>query len=228
MEPETQESNKRLDIYASPHKCIRHAHCIILTDLGRADFRQKQSDLLARVRLHLKMVAQHLSEENRFIHPALERCAPHATSRLVTQHDEHAAFFERLDGLIADCETAPSADALSAGRELYLTFSQFVGSDLSHMSEEEQATWPLLCAYLTDQEMAEIVQTIAKDYSEEALLYFLPHMAAAVNIQELAAELGGLKAAVPAEAYAIMFNQAVLPSIDEERLDKARDLHLLP
>ena len=228
MDPQPEDAQGRFDIYGPPHKCIRHAHGTMLTDLGRADFAKGQSELLARLRLHLKMVGQHLVEENRFIHPVLEERAPHATSRLVTQHDEHEAFFGRLEGLIAVCESASGRAALPAARELYLTFSQFVGTDLAHMDEEEQATWPLLCACLTDGEMSEIVQRIAKDYPKEALRYFLPHLAAAATFEELAATLVRLKKAVPGEAYAELFDGAIRPALDEPRLAQVDERSLLP
>ena len=125
----------------------------MLNELGRADFTRPQGELRERLKTHLSVAARHLDEENRFIHPMLEQRAPHSTARLVTQHHEHEAHFGRLDDLIAAVKSADSNEAKARGRDLYLSFTRLVGMDLGHMDEEEQATWPLLCAHFTDEEM---------------------------------------------------------------------------
>lgn len=223
-----EEVQGRFDIYGPPHKGIRHAHGAMLTDLSRADFSQPQGELLGRLRMHLKATARHLDEENRFIHPLLEERAPHATSRLVTQHDEHEAYFGRLEALMAAVEAADGAEAVAAGRDLFLTFTQLVGMDLGHMDEEEQATWPLLCAHLTDEEMQGIVGQVLQDYPEEMLTYFMGHMAAAITEPELAETVAGLKASMPPEVFAKLFADAFEPRLDDGRRARLAEMDLLP
>ncbi|WP_224365649.1 hemerythrin domain-containing protein [Hyalangium versicolor] len=225
---DTGATTGRFDLYGPAHKGLRHANAEMLGRLGRADFSIDQGALLADLRQHLAMNNLHLIDEDKYIHPAIEARAPGASATLARQHAEHRASFAMLEEAIRAVERAQDGRAVAAGRSLYLAFSGFVAEDLQHMLEEEEQTWPLLCTLFTDDELMAIEQSIASSLDPDALMYFLGHLAPAMNPAERATLLGGVKTAVPPDVYAAIMENAVRPVLNPADIRQLAQLGLLP
>ncbi len=217
----------RYDLYGPAHKCLRHVHAVMLPRLARADWAVDQGSLLAELRQHSAMNQQHLTEEDTFIHPGLERRAPGSTGRLAQQHEMHRRSFARLEELIQGVSGARGDLAAAAGRHLYLAFTAFVADDLIHMFEEEQHTWPLMCSVFNDEELIQMEQSIAVNYGRDALLYLMPHLAGGASLGELAERLHALQTALPAVDYDAIAEDAVRPALDADSAACLRERGLL-
>lgn len=211
----------RWDLYGPVHKGLRLAATDLMIRLGRVDPLDAEAlnGALDQLAAHLALAAAHLDHEETHIHPALAGRNPAAAARLSSQHADHRTAFAELDRLIGAAERAGPADAAARTRELYLAFSAFVADDLTHMHEEETITWPLLCALFTDEQLAEIEMNIISSLSPQENVGFMRLMIPAMNRQERAALLGGMKASAPAEAFAAVLEGAARPTLSADEFD---------
>ncbi|WP_374570411.1 hypothetical protein [Phenylobacterium sp.] len=219
----------RWDIYGPVHKGLRLAATDLMIRLGRADPLDEEAmkAVLGDLAAHLALAATHLAHEEAHIHPALAERNAAAATRLSSQHADHRTAFAELDRLIGAAALAAPHAAAARMRELYLAFSAFVADDLVHMHEEETVTWPLLCALFSDEQLAEIEMSIIATLSPEENVGFMRLMIPAMNRQERAALLGGVKASAPPEAFAAVLEAAARPTLsDGEFAELGRDLAL--
>lgn len=204
---------RRWDIYGPVHKGLRLAHGAMAARLGSADFSADVRPLLADLRAHLDIGAQHLAHEELHIHTALAARAPDAVAALDDQHEHHRARFAALDAAIKRLEHGDAADRPGLGRVLYLEFSAFVAEDLLHMLHEETVIWPLLCAQFDDDELMAMEQAIIASLSPQETIDTMRIMLPAMNPAERAGLLTGMKAGAPPEAYAAVIDLAARPTL---------------
>lgn len=211
----------RWDLYGPIHKGLRLATTDFMVRLGRADFTDDDasSALLGALGTHLALCADHLAHEETYIHPALEARRGDAAARLTSQHADHRQSFARLERLIARALEAQGEARLARARELYLAYSAFVAEDLAHMHEEETVTWPLLCSLFSDAELAEIEMRIIGSLPPETNLAFMRLMIPAMNRQERAALLAGMKANAPPEAFEAVIEHAARTTLAAAEFD---------
>lgn len=204
---------RRWDIYGPVHKGLRLAHGAMAARLGSADFAGDVQPLLADLRAHLQIGAQHLAHEEEHIHAALAARASDAVATLDHQHAHHRARFAALDAAIKRVEHGDSLDRPGLGRVLYLEFSAFVAEDLLHMLHEETVVWPLLCALFSDDELMTIEQAIIASLSPDETIANMRMMLPAMNPGERAGLLTGMKAGAPPPAYAAVIEHAARPTL---------------
>lgn len=217
----------RWDIYGPIHKGLRLAHGALLSRLGSADFDAAvPHELLADLRAHLALAAQHLAHEDTVIHPALNARAPGAAVGLDADHARHHARLALLDSAIGAVEHADPSDRRALGRGLYLTFSTFVAEDLAHMCREETEIWPRLCALFSDEELAALEMTIVSSLSPSDNIAFMRMMLPAMNRAERSALLTAMKRGAPPEAYAEVIELAARPTLAFEDLTHLSELGL--
>ncbi len=213
----------RWDIYGPVHKGLRYAHGQMAIRLGAADYGADPTPLLADLRAHLEIAAQHLAHEEAYIHTALAALAAEAVADLDDQHEHHRARFAALASAIARLEHADQASRPALGRQLYLEFSAFVAEDLLHMLHEETQTWPLLCALFSDDELLAMEQAIIASLSPTETIDTMRLMLPAMNPAERAGLLTGMKAGAPPQAYAAVIEhaaRATLPIADFAELER--------
>lgn len=216
----------RWDLYGPVHKGLRRRHAMLLLRLGSTDFSGDVSELLAELRTHLSMATMHLLDEEVHIHKVLEQRYPGAARTLERQHGEHRASLEALEREIRRLEMTSERQA-SSGHALYLAFSRFVADDLQHMSHEEEVTWPLLCRLFSDEELAAIEADIVTSLPPALAGAFMSTMVAAVNTPQRIMMLHGLRAQAPAEAYAALMDEVILPVLSEAERMPLRQAGLL-
>lgn len=212
----------RFDIYGPIHKGLRRAQGEMLVRLGNADYADPAvtSTLFADLRNLIALAADHVSHEEHHIHRALETQAPDEVSRLSHQHDGHAAHFNRLEALIGAVEAASSTERTQQARALYLAFCGYCAEDLEHMNEEETVAWPILCEIFTDDELAAIEMEIVGSLPPEKAIVFMQIMIPAMNPQERAGLLNGMKANAPAEAFDAVIEFAARPTLSPEEFER--------
>lgn len=200
--PVVAPTQGRFDPYALIHKALRKAQCDMLVRLGQADFKNPATtSLLTDLRQLLTFGSQHIAHEEVFVHPVLKARAPGATDALDAQHGSHRAAFETLEDLIAQLAVAPADEKAAFGRRLYLTYSAFVAHDLEHMLEEETVGNAQLWALFSDDELHQIERAIVASLTPEKAMLSMKLMIPAINRDERAILLGGMKAHAPKPAF---------------------------
>ena len=204
----TAAAARRWDIYGPVHKGLRLGHMDLMVRLGRAGFDGPEAELLADLAAHLAHARLHIAHEESVIHPALEARAAGACAALEAQHQHHRDTVAALAAAIEAVQAAGPQERPALGRALYLAFSAFVAEDLEHMRQEETATWPLLCAHFTDEELAGLEMSIISTLTPEENIAFMRLMLPAMSAAERAGLLGGMKAGAPPEAYGAVIELA--------------------
>jgi hypothetical protein len=195
--------DQREDMYYAVHKGIRLANARMLIRLGQADAADAESvaSALRLLREHLVMGLSHLTHENAQIHTAIEERCPGASDHAADDHAHHELAFADLEGLAQAVERARDADRPMALRRLYQRFALFVAEDLEHMHVEETQIMPLLMAHFTAEERAGIEHRIVSNIPFEKNVLFMRCMIPALPMSDRKAMIGGMRAAMPAEAF---------------------------
>lgn len=219
----------RYDVYGPIHKGLRKAQCDLLGRLGNTDFTDEvgTTKVLSDLRALLGLAAAHVEHEDAHIHQALRSRGAVSTQRLDDQHQDHRDAFVELERLMSRIEEAPAAQRPAFGRQLYLAFAVYVSHDLEHMHEEETVTAPALWSLFSDAELMGIEMAIIGSLSPEKNMAFMRVMIPAINPEERAALLGGMKKGAPPEAFDAVIEFAARPKLTaEEFADLARRLDL--
>lgn len=220
-----QASSPRFDSYRGIHKALRLFMCDTLTRIGRTDPGDDAEvrDSLDQVRALMDLCELHLHDENQFVHPALERASPGSSERIGGEHDEHReeiADLRDLAGLVADTQGATRDTAL---HRLYHALSHFVAGNFDHMLYEETAHNAVLWAHYRDDEILEIEHAIVASIPPAAMMAALRWFIPALSAPERAGMLLGMRAGMPAPAFAAVLDIArqTLSARDLAKLDAA-------
>ena len=222
----------RYDLYAGIHKALRLFMTRTLTRVGATDpaDADEVAGALDQLERLLGLCDVHLTDENAFVHPALERAQPGSAARIAAEHVHHAEAIADLRDLAAYVANSRDAARASALDRLYRALALFVADNFHHMHVEETVHNPLLWAAYTDAEIAAIEQAIVASIPPavmtEALHWFVP----ALNAGERAGMLAGMRDGMPPEAFAAVLGIAerTLSAPDHARLMRTLGLPVAP
>lgn len=218
----------RLNLYADIHKAMRAVLCETLVQVGRtdADDAAEVASSLAAVRELLDHCRAHLDKENRYVHPAIEACAPGASAKIAAEHVEHLQEIADLDEDVAVVEAASDATRDAALLALYQRLSLFTAENLAHMMVEETQHNATLWTHYGDDELAVIHERILASIEPPEMMRILRWMAPSVTPAARAAMFGGMRAVMPPPMFAgvVEFAKSHLDAFDAAKLD--RDLAL--
>lgn len=192
-----------VDLYRDIHKGIRAELFAVTSTAGSID----PSDRCDRAALsdHISSVAgvleSHAHHEDVVIDPVLERHLPDLASVINDDHER----LERMFSSIIDLGTAVVDVAAGEQRRLlqllHLDLARFTSSYLEHIDLEERVVMQRLPELLGVEEIAAmhgaIVGSIPPDEMARSLAFMLP----AMNIDDRAELLGGIRLAAPPEAF---------------------------
>lgn len=216
---------RRMDLYTGIHKAMRMLVADMLVALGRMDTSDAEdvAATLARLRQVIDLSRQHLHKEDQHVHPAMESRARGSTARMREDHTDHEEAFERLESLILRVERSQGAARDEAALELYRGFALYMAEDLVHMHAEETENNAVLWAHFDDAELARIHQAILASIPPQLLAEYLRWLAPAMAPAERAGLLSGMRATLPAEAFAgfAALIRSVLGESDWAKLLKA-------
>lgn len=193
----------RPNLYAGIHKALRLLMTDTLTRVGAADpdDTAQLQPVLAQVDQLLTICQVHLDDENRFVHPALERAAPGSASRIGGEHREHAEHIEHLRELRSVVEATAGAGRAAALARLYAALAVFVGENFVHMQYEETEHNAVLWAHYSDDELMAIEGEIVAHLPPGAMEAMLPWFLLALSAPERAGMLLGMRAGMPPEVF---------------------------
>lgn len=214
---------QRYDFYFAVHRGLRLGHGQMLTRIGATDFTDdgRARSLTSALRAHVALCRDHLEQEDRFIHVALEQRAPGASAKAAAGHEHHGHAFAALTGLADEIDSSSRVGRSALGHSLYLRFADFMADDFAHMAEEERVLMPRLQLYFSDAELHEMEGRIIAATAPAMMDIVLGLMMPAISAPERAEMLLSMRrGGMPIEAYADLLRRVVLPALDSaERND---------
>lgn len=196
-------SDARHDMYAGIHKALRLFMGDTVSRLGQCDPRDdaEVAATIGQLGDLLDTCSLHITDENDFVHPALERAKPGFSARIAGEHVEHREAIADLRDLAAFTRTQRGAARTAALSRLYRTFVLFVAENFEHMNHEETEHNALLWASYTDAELLGIERALVASIPADAMMLMVPWFIRSLNAPELAEMMGGMKAGMPAPAF---------------------------
>lgn len=190
----------RIDLYTTIHKSHRAALFHLAEHAGTTDFADDAAveALGAELGVLAGRLRAHQRHEDRFVHPLLAERAPELLPHLTGAHE---AYDGEIDALEAAFAAAREARTPEAALRLYRALNRFIADNLAHFDEEERGM-EVIWARCTDAELAAVVTAFNASRAPAQALADMEAMLPALSHPERARMLGGLRAAMPAEAFA--------------------------
>jgi len=193
-----------VDLFRDIHKAIRSELFGVTLEAGRVspldtEGRAEVARHVVRVR---ELLAAHAQHEATHVEPVLEEHLPEMGAVLAR---EHAAIEARLDELVELARWALEADGPTARartHRLYLDLAEFTARFLDHEDYEERRVGPALEAVLGPEGAAAVQQAVVAGIPPAQRATSLAVMLPALNVDDRAEVLGGIRAGAPAEAFA--------------------------
>lgn len=198
-----------VDLYRDIHKGIRSELTSLVEAAGSIDphsrgDRLAVSDHVASVSA---LLASHAEHEDSAILPTLERELPDLAARIESDHHE----LERRFDLVVEQSlefTADTADARRRGQLLYLDLARFVSDYFVHIDVEERELMPRLEDAVGVDAVAEMHAAIVGSIPPDEMMRSLSIMLPAMNADDRAELLSGMRLGAPPEAFAAVVDLA--------------------
>lgn len=211
----------RFDMYVSIHKALRHFMTDTLHRVGRLDVEDtaETARVLGQLDGLLALCIDHVHNENRFVHTAIEARQPGGAGRTAEEHVEHLESIEALRAEGRALAEAPATEQPMMALRLYRHLALFVAENLQHMHFEETHNNAVLWACYSDAELFALHQQIIASLSLPETLLVARWMIPASAPAERAAIVGGMKAGAPAPVFQQVVD-AFRPHLDEPAWDR--------
>ena len=216
------------DLYRDVHKAIRVEMFAVVTNAGRLDASDEceRVDVADQVESLVIFLRRHAEHEDGAIQAPLEQAAPDLAARVA---DEHEVLEERMDHLVALANLlrrAPSMSARAVAHELYLDLAAFASDYLAHQDLEERVIGQVLDNAVGFDGLLALHGAILSTIPPQELFASMALMFPAMNIDDRAEMLGGMRATAPAEVFEATWSLArsVLAASDSRALAARLDI----
>lgn len=192
-----------VDLYRDIHKGIRAELFAVTSTAGSVD----PSDRCDRAALadHVTSVASvlesHAHHEDAAIDPVLERHLPDLACTINSDHERLERMFSSIVDLAVTVVDADSGEQRRLMQLLHLDLARFTSSYLEHIDLEERTVMQRLPQLMSVEEIAAIHEAIISSIPPDEMARSLSFMLPAMNIDDRAELLGGVRAAAPADAF---------------------------
>lgn len=199
-----------VDLYRDIHKGIRAELFAVTEEAGRADPSQDgdRAALADHVRSLVWLLTSHSEHEDGAIQPVLEQRLPELARRVAADHEAVESRLPVLAGLATAAVEADAAGARAAVHALYGELASFTAAYLDHQDVEERVVMPTLEAEIGVEATAGIHQAIIGSIPPEEMARSLSLMLPAMNLDDRAELLGGMRAGAPEEAFRSVWSLA--------------------
>lgn len=199
------------DLYRDIHKGIRAELFAVTSTAGSVDPTDRcgRAALADHVAAVSRVLESHAAHEDAAIDPVLVEHLPELAERISHDHHVLEARFAWLVELAADAAGASMpTDQRRLGHLLHLELSGFTSSYLAHQLVEERLVMPALERVVGVDAVVGIHTAILSSIPPEEMAASLAFMLPAMNADDRAELLGGVRASAPAEAFAGMVSLA--------------------
>ncbi|GIU89629.1 MAG: hypothetical protein KatS3mg010_0728 [Acidimicrobiia bacterium] len=213
-----------VDLYRDIHKGIRAELFAVTTLTGSADAADDEAlrTLVARQHALAVLLEHHAAHEDEHVQPLLERHAGDLADVVTRDHDALERHMARVVSLAERAVDALAGERRLAVHRWYLAMASFSSQYLAHQAFEELELAPTLAAAIGTDGLAAthdaIVSNIPPDEMASALAVMLP----AMNLDDRAEMLGGMRDGAPPEVFAGVsaLASSVLTASDYEALTR--------
>jgi hypothetical protein len=216
--PAETVSTVTFNLYRDIHKGIRAELFGVTEAAGNLDptDRAARVALADRVANLATILEMHAAEENREVQPPTETYLPDVAEVIAR---DHARFEQRVHDFTALAhETVDSSRSTQRARveQLYLELASFTGAYLQHQDVEERVVMPALEHALGVERCVAIHRAIVANIPPDQMAKGLAIMLPAMNIDDRAELLAGMRQTAPAEAFTGVWGLAgsVLPATE--------------
>lgn len=191
------------DLYRDIHKGIRAELFAVTSTAGNLD----PQDDRGRVALtaHLGAVAEvlttHAEHEDHHVDPALRAVAPELADQVTAEHEQLDATFALALQVGEGMVHAETHERRGQLQLLHLLLSGFTSAYLRHQLVEEWVIMPKLADALGPEAVLGIHGAIVASIPPPEMAKSLAFMLPAMNADDRAELLGGIRAAAPPEAF---------------------------
>jgi hypothetical protein len=198
------------DLYRSIHKGIRAELFAITGSAGNLD---PSSDCdRAAIADHVVTVAHvlesHAHHEDAFIDPVLEQHLPDLAQEISDDHERLEAMFASVTDLAVSAVEAPAADHRRLMQLLHLDLARFTSSYLAHIDLEERVVMPELERIVGVEACGALHGAIVGSIPPAEMARSLAFMLPAMNLDDRAEMLGGIRMVAPPAAFDGVFGLA--------------------
>lgn len=196
---------KRMKIYDVPHKGLRNALSQLSLLAGKTDYLNHQAveGLYLLGSDVFKILSVHAADEDEVTLAELEKRCPGCSDHDKEDHKKIHLTQRKLEILLSKLYDGSglNEDITEAGREFYLTLTEFHGVYLEHTAEEERITQPLLWKHFTDDELAQHRGKIMAKTPPDTLLIWFRFVIPAQSHNERADLLRGFRKMAPTDLF---------------------------
>ncbi len=192
-----------VDLYRNIHKGIRAELFTVTGTAGNVDpaDRAGRDALATRVGAAVELLAKHAEHEDTGVQPALEVHLPALATKVAADHARIERRMEDLVSMATGAAAARQADARLEMHRLYLELACFTSAYLEHQDFEERVVMPALERAIGVDATAAIEHAIISSIPPQDMASSLAIMLPAMNIDDRAELLGGMRAGAPAEVF---------------------------
>jgi hypothetical protein len=190
-------------LYRDIHKGIRAELFALTSAAGNIDpsYRRARAELAVHVGRVVDLLESHAGHEDAVIDPVLAEFRPDLSEKICT---DHARIDARMVALRTQADEA--ADGADGGHReamysLYLELASFTGAYLEHQDVEERVVMPALLAAVGEQACAVLHGRIVGSIPPQQMASSLAIMLPAMNIDDRAEMLGGIRGGAPADVF---------------------------
>lgn len=221
-----------VDLYRDIHKGLRAELFAVTLEAGSIDpeRRDDRLALAAHVSSLRRVLESHAHHEDSFIEPQLWSHLPELAEKIAADHGTLEPRFAAIDDLatqLTDTAVTAVTDLRRLTFHLYHELSGFTSAYLAHQLVEERVVMPALQAAIGVEAVVGLHVGIVSSIPPVEMAQSLSFMLPAMNADDRADLLGGIRAGAPAEAFAAVLDLArsVLAPADflatTGRLDRA-------
>lgn len=192
-----------LDLYRDIHKAIRAELFAVITEAGSLDPAQgiARAALASHVTDVVELLVAHAEHEDGVIQPALEEHLPELAERIEVDHLTLEARIDDLRDMAGETAALAATDPGTRVHRLYLALASFTSDYLEHQDVEERVVMPALERAVGVEAVVGLHQAILAGIPPEEMGRSLALMIPAMNIDNRAELLGGMRAGAPAEVF---------------------------
>jgi len=216
------------DLYRDIHKGIRTELFAVSADAGRLDPSDPtgRRALAAQVHGVIDLLVSHADHEDAHVQPAIERHLPDLAEVISGDHLRLEGRMDRLGEIADTLVHAAGHERRPLTHHLYLELSTFTGTYLLHQDVEERVVMPALEAAIGVPDAIRIHEAIIASIPPEEMAQSLAVMLPAMNVDDRAEMLGGMRAGAPPEVFAGVWSLAgsLLAPSDHAALARRLDI----
>ncbi len=215
----------RYNIFNQIHKALRSLLYDSALKLQQTDFSDslQTNAATAQARLVLDMFEGHAHTEDSLILPKIEIYEPSVSDAFEQEHVQDMELGQKVNALLQEIDNAASLQAKKeAGRQLVITFVDFMVFNLEHMKKEEDILNKLLWRYYSDEELMALTGTIVASLPPEKMAMASKWMMRGLANDEISGWLGEVKMTAPVFVYQSLYALAAT-ELPEHRWIKLKE-----